>query len=1039
MTRLRFGVLTFPVHRPTHDPTLQLQTDLELADHCDRLGYDEFWFGEHHSGGWQTIGSPELMIAAAAQRTHRIRLGTGVSTLSHHHPFTLADRIVQLDHMPRGRLIFGFGAGALAQDSLMMGRDPMQSRRRMEEAMEVIERLLACDGPVDAETDWFTLRGARLHLRPYSDELGGRVACFRSPAGPRLAGRSGAGMLQFGASAAIGGGSENPMTTAWGQAQARAQQFGRTVDRSRWSVVPPVHVAPTEAQARAEVAWGLPHYVRFVRQVLPMNVPVDLDDADAVIDVLQTVGHLVVGTPEQAAAHIEAMQEISGGFGTFVIEHGELADPEASKRSYDLFVREVTPRFTGQSLPRVAAWERELASDSTTRRTMAAAQARAGVEHEVDLSRVRAQRREAARAAAAAAEQEAPPAGHEGAVVADPAPALARDRVPSEAPVAAPAAASSDPHRAPPPPRRSLRRLVRAGAPREDRPMTAPAQAPHDTAAAPDGDVAAAPTTVDVVVLGSGIGGSTVAAILARQGVSVAIVDGATHPRFALGESTVGETTFLLRQLAARWDVPELAQVSTGAGLAEHVSRRCGTKTNFGFVYQREHLEHETYEVTQCNVTHGPFGPESHLMRGDVDEHLYHGAVRHGAIGREGVRVAEVDLREDGVGVHLADGSSFEARYVVDTSSGQPTPWHESTLHHLFDGGWMWVIPFDNREGSESDLVSVGLSFDTRSNPKREGVTPEQEWADFLSRFPTVARQFEHAEPAFPWISTGRTQFSSERTVGDRWILMSHAAGAVDALFSRGMANTMAVIEAFVPRFLAALADDDLSAERFAYVDTLNQALLDNNDKLIAGSYIAFHDFDLWRAWSKMWFLAWNLGVMRIAGSYYRYLETGEVAELDRLHAGVLPGTWAPELVSAQEQFDTCYAIMKQVEAGEKTPEDAVPELAFLLGDGEASPSPLILHDVLRRWHDGSAQAQELLYQWGRTTGPEALRPYFAYDRATIALAAEKVLSAGRARRAEQHGRGGRRHGDRRARAGTGRLRSVADVLIVAAGSLADW
>lgn len=563
--------------------------------------------------------------------------------------------------------------------------------------------------------------------------------------------------------------------------------------------------------------------------------------------------------------------------------------------------------------------------------------------------------------------------------------------------------------------------------------MTAPA---HPPTSAPE--TAAAPAAVDVVVLGSGIGGSTVAAILARQGVSVAVVDGAVHPRFALGESTIGETTFLLRQLAARWDVPELAQVSTGAGLAEHVSDRCGKKTNFGFVYQREHLEHETYEVTQCNVTHGPFGPESHLMRGDVDEYLFHAALKHGVIGREGVRVDEVDLREDGVGVRLADGEVFEARYVIDATgrfsvlanqlglreepcrfdthsrtifthmrgvkryddvdapSGQPTPWHEGTLHHLFDGGWMWVIPFDNREGSASDLVSVGLSFDTRSNPKREGVTPQQEWDGFMERFPSVARQFDEATPAFDWVSTGRTQFSSSTTVGDRWILMSHAAGAVDALFSRGMANTMAVIEAFVPRFLAALADDDLSAERFAYVDVLNQALLDNTDRLVAGSYISFRDFDLWRAWSKMWFLAWNLGVMRIAGSYYRYLETGDTAELDRLHAGALPGTWAPELASAQEQFDACYAIMKQVEAGGKTPADAVPELAFLLGDGEASPSPLILHDVLRRWHDGSAEAQKLLYAWGRTAGPEALRPYFAYDRATIALAAEKVLSAGR-------------------------------------------
>ncbi|SDQ22286.1 NAD(P)/FAD-dependent oxidoreductase [Quadrisphaera sp. DSM 44207] len=557
-------------------------------------------------------------------------------------------------------------------------------------------------------------------------------------------------------------------------------------------------------------------------------------------------------------------------------------------------------------------------------------------------------------------------------------------------------------------------------------PTTTPASAPAPT------------TEVDVVVLGSGIGGSTVAALLARSGVRVALVDSARHPRFALGESTIGETSFLLRQLAARYDVPELAHVSTSAGLAEHVSARCGIKRNFGFVYQRAGQQHAPYEVTQCNVSAGPFGPESHLMRADVDQYLFDAAVRYGALAREGVRVQHVHLGDDAVAVELADGEVIGARYVVDATgrqsvlanqlglreepcrfatasrtifthmrgvrryddvdaaSGQPSPWHEGTLHHLFDGGWMWVIPFDNHDEAGSDLVSVGLNLDLRSHPVREGVPVEQEWAEFLAAHPTVAAQFADAEPVFPWISTGRTQFSSSRTVGDRWALMSHAAGAIDALFSRGMANTMAVVEAFVPTLLAGLADGDLSAERFAYVDTLNQAILDNNDKLIAGSYTAFRDFDLWRAWSKMWYLAWNLGVIRIAGSYYRYLETREVAELDRLHRAALPGTFCPELASAQEQFDACYEVVLEVERGETTPADAVPRLAFLLGDGEASPSPLNLHDVLRRWHDGSAETQKLIHDWGRTAAPEALRPYFAYDRATIDLAARQVLGAGR-------------------------------------------
>ena len=540
-------------------------------------------------------------------------------------------------------------------------------------------------------------------------------------------------------------------------------------------------------------------------------------------------------------------------------------------------------------------------------------------------------------------------------------------------------------------------------------------------------------TEVDVIVIGSGIGGSSVAAILARQGIRTALVDAAVHPRFALGESTIGETSVLLRMMAARYDVPELGLVSTNSGLSEHVSQRCGIKRNFGFVYQREGLNHEPDEVTQCNVSDGPFGAESHLMRADVDQYLFEAAKKYGARPYEGVRIQAIDFDAEGVTVSLSGDTELRAAYVIDASgrnsvlaekfslreepsrfktnsrtlfthlrgvrpydevdplTKQPTPWHEGTLHHLFDGGWMWVIPFNNTQGSHSDLVSVGLNLDAERFPRREGVSAEQEWAEFLASQPGIAAQFADAEPAFPWVSTARTQFSSKTTVGDRWMLMSHAAGAIDALFSRGMANTMAVIEAFVPRFLAAHAERDYSVGRFAYVDQLSQTILDNNDKLIRGSYIAFRDFDLWRAWSKMWFLAWNLGGMRLNGAYYQYLETGDTAILDELHKGAAPGTFAPEAPSAQQQFERCYAIMEAIERGEMEIDTAIPEIAFILGDGEASPAPLNLHDVLRPWHDGSAETQALIYNWGRTASPQAMRKWFNYDRASIPLAAQRV------------------------------------------------
>lgn len=540
-------------------------------------------------------------------------------------------------------------------------------------------------------------------------------------------------------------------------------------------------------------------------------------------------------------------------------------------------------------------------------------------------------------------------------------------------------------------------------------------------------------TSYDVAILGSGIAGSTLAAILAKQGVSTVLIDRATHPRFALGESTIGETSFLMRLLAARYGVPELGHVSSSSCITDKVSNRCGIKRNFGFVYQRADKDHDPFEVTQCNVSEGPFGPESHLMRADIDAYLFKAALTYGATAFEGVQVTNIAIDEAGVTLAFADGKRIGAQYVVDATgqqsiladqfglrenpcrfktnsrtifthmrhvkpydevdepSGQPTRWHQGTLHHLFDGGWMWVIPFNNHEQSQSDLVSVGLNLDCTHYPYTTEKTADQEWHQFLQRFPAIARQFDGAEAAFPWVRTQRTQYSSSKTVGDRWLMMSHAAGAIDALFSRGMANTMAIIEASVPLLLGALTDKNFSADRFQYVDELNQRILDNNDKLIAGSYVSFRNFDLWRAWSKVWFFVWNLGVIRYAGTYYRYLETGEVSVFDALHGQGKPGTFCPELGTAQDQFEACFAIMQQVESGSLTAEEAVTALAKTLGEGAASPTPLRLHDVLRRWHDGSEEAQKTMYEWGRTASPESIRHFFDFDRSTIKKAADSL------------------------------------------------
>ena len=165
MTRMRFGIFMAPFHPAGESPTLLIDQDLELIEHLDRLGYDEAWIGEHHSAGTEIIASPEIFIAAALQRTRTIRLGTGVISASYHNPLWVAERAVQLDHLSKGRFMLGLGPGALPSDAAMIGLDMPQTRDLLEDAVDVITRLMRSEEPVTFQNDRWNLVDARLHLR----------------------------------------------------------------------------------------------------------------------------------------------------------------------------------------------------------------------------------------------------------------------------------------------------------------------------------------------------------------------------------------------------------------------------------------------------------------------------------------------------------------------------------------------------------------------------------------------------------------------------------------------------------------------------------------------------------------------------------------------------------------------------------------------------------------------------------------------------------------------------------------------------------
>jgi limonene 1,2-monooxygenase len=194
MARLKFGAFLAPHHPIGEHPMLQFRRDLDFVEQLDALGYDEFWCGEHHSSGWETIASPEMFLAAAGERTKRIKLGTGVVSLPYHHPFNVAQRMVQLDHMTSGRAIFGSGPGALASDAHTLGIDPMTQRDRQDEAIAVIRRLFNGER-VTARSDWFTMNDAALQILPMQEEMPFVVASQISPSGMTLAGKYGIGII----------------------------------------------------------------------------------------------------------------------------------------------------------------------------------------------------------------------------------------------------------------------------------------------------------------------------------------------------------------------------------------------------------------------------------------------------------------------------------------------------------------------------------------------------------------------------------------------------------------------------------------------------------------------------------------------------------------------------------------------------------------------------------------------------------------------------------------------------------------------------
>jgi limonene 1,2-monooxygenase len=338
---LRTGIFLAPFHALGENPTLAIERDMDLLVHLDKLNYHEAWVGEHHSGGFEIIACPEMFIAAAAERTKYIRLGTGVVSLPYHNPFTVASRMMLLDHMTRGRAMFGVGPGSLVYDAVKMGLNPADQRRKLDESLGVIMELMQ-GGVVTRKTDWFDLQEAHLQLVSYSRPMMEMaVANSRSPVGAVAAGKHGIGMLS------IGGTSDEALkahASNWGILEESAREHGKLVDRSKWRIVTFAHVSTSREQARKDVEFGLADFARYFTEVATFPIiPAGIENP---CDYLIDEGLACIGTPDDCIRHFERLwQGSNGGFGAVLLLAHNWADWPATLRSYELMARHVHPHF----------------------------------------------------------------------------------------------------------------------------------------------------------------------------------------------------------------------------------------------------------------------------------------------------------------------------------------------------------------------------------------------------------------------------------------------------------------------------------------------------------------------------------------------------------------------------------------------------------------------------------------------------------------------------------------------------------------------
>ncbi|MDZ8225137.1 MULTISPECIES: NAD(P)/FAD-dependent oxidoreductase [unclassified Nostoc] len=524
----------------------------------------------------------------------------------------------------------------------------------------------------------------------------------------------------------------------------------------------------------------------------------------------------------------------------------------------------------------------------------------------------------------------------------------------------------------------------------------------------------------DTIILGAGIAGTTLASILAKNGFSVLLLEKGTHPRFAIGEAMLPESALWMWIVAERFGIPELKNLTQVETIQQYVSSGCGVKRLLGFVYHKQGEKQNPDEAHQLISPSSSLISESHLFRPDVDHYMLKVAINYGVEYHDLTEVQDIDFQEDGVQVRIKDGEEYSARFLVDGSGfrslvaekfnlrenptrlrtntrgifthvanlpgyddcipqedlpGQSCKWQEGTLHHVFDGGWIWVIPFDNHSLSESSLCSVGLMLNGYKYPKKD-IDPEQEFYSIIEQFPSIAKHLKDLKPVRKWVSTDRIQYSSTDAVGHRYALLSHSYGFIDPLYSRGFISTFETVHSLAGRLLEALKDDDFSVERFTHVEKLLATKIDHNDQILYNTFRSMSHFPLWNAMTQLWLAYLILSDVYLFRSCLKSIASSSSSpfiELDQEEP--YPMAKAPFAETFQTVLDSYEVLLDKVDAGEIPVEEAANQMLSLLKQSDMLPQSVY------PW--GNPQARHVDFR----AYPEPIKPLVSSGADDIPLA----------------------------------------------------